>query len=77
MLNNLFLPDYHPTPQEKLTCLQRELRQRSHVYARLVREGKMSLDLAQREYTTMSAILTDFEQQMQPDLFVATTAGRM
>ena len=54
-MSDLFLPDYHPTPQGKLACLQRELRQRARVYARLVRDGKMSLDLAQRAYTTLAA----------------------
>jgi len=50
--------DRLPVPIEaQIACVERELRYRERVYARRVRDGKMTQDLADRELAAMSAVL--------------------
>jgi hypothetical protein len=56
---------------EKLACVERELRYRIRVYARLVAEGKMSDRQAGREIAVMGAIVEDYRalrDQEAPEL---------
>lgn len=48
------------TATEKLNCVQRELKYRIRVYARLVAEGKLSERQASREIALMAAIVDDY-----------------
>ena len=46
-----------PTVDEQISCVERELRYREHVYQRRVGEKKMSQALADREMARMKAVL--------------------
>lgn len=48
------------TATDKLNCVQRELKYRIRVYARLVAEGKLSERQASREIAIMAAIVDDY-----------------
>jgi hypothetical protein len=47
---------------EKLACVERELRYRIKVYARLVAEGRMTERQAGREIAIMGAIVEDYRK---------------
>jgi hypothetical protein len=47
------------TAQDKLACIERELRYRLRVYPRRVAEGKMSEQQMRREISIMEAIAAD------------------
>lgn len=49
------------TMTEKLECVQRELKQREHVYPKRVADGKMSQEFANRQLALMKAIVEDYE----------------
>lgn len=42
---------------EQIECVEREIRQRERVYARLVSTGKMTPNKARRETAAMEAVL--------------------
>lgn len=46
--------------EDKRACIEREIRQRRRVYKRLVAEGRMQSDMAEREIALMEAILADY-----------------
>lgn len=46
--------------QDKLRCIERELRYRNRIYLRLVANGKMSRELCDREIELMQAIADDY-----------------
>lgn len=43
---------------DQIGCVQRELRLRERVYARLVQQGRMPRHVADREFQLMSAVLS-------------------
>jgi hypothetical protein len=53
--------------KEKLDCVQRELRYRARVYARLVERGKMSEPQRQQEIRVMEAIRDDYAALVDED----------
>jgi len=60
---------------EKLACVERELRYRIRVYARLVAEQKMTERQAGREIAVMGAIVEDYRKVRdleQPELDLLT-----
>jgi hypothetical protein len=58
-MNTLFPPSI----EEKIGCLERELRYRQRVYPRLVLAKKMSQQKADREIEVMAAILEDLKEK--------------
>jgi hypothetical protein len=46
---------------EKLACVERELRYRIRVYARLVAQGKLTDRQAGREIAIMRAVVSDYQ----------------
>lgn len=48
------------TAKEKLDAADREVRYRVRVYERLIRDGKMSKEKADREVEIMRAIASDY-----------------
>jgi hypothetical protein len=50
------------TLTDKLACLERELKYRKRVYARLVDRGKMTAQQSQRELELMEAIAQDYRE---------------
>jgi hypothetical protein len=54
---------------ELVQCARRELAQRKRVYRRLVYDGKMKQEEADREIALMEAIRENLESQQQPRLF--------
>ena len=60
------------SPQEKLRCALRELGYRKRVFPRLVLEGKMTEEVAERQIELMRDIVGDYRSWVrdeQPDLF--------
>lgn len=55
----------------KLEALKRELRFRRKVYPRLVSEGAMTQDAADRQIEIMQVIADDYERKVQPSLWDA------
>lgn len=53
--------------REKLECVERELRYRNRVYARLVERGKMSEPQRQQEIRVMEAIRDDYAALVDED----------
>ncbi len=53
--------------KEKLDCVERELRYRARVYARLVQRGKMSEPQRQQEIRVMEAIRDDYAALFDED----------
>jgi hypothetical protein len=53
------MADEHWTAQDKLACIERELRYRLRVYPRRVAEGKMSEPQMRREIAIMESIVAD------------------
>lgn len=53
---------------EKRAAAEREVRQRQRVYPRLVREGRMTQEFADRQIAVMRAIAEDYRE---PGLFPA------
>jgi hypothetical protein len=51
------------TAQDKLECVERELRFRFRVYHRRVNNGEMNTQLAKHEIDIMEAICEDYRQQ--------------
>jgi hypothetical protein len=43
--------------EDQISCVERELRYREHVYPRRVAEKKMTQQLSDREMTRMNAVL--------------------
>ena len=58
---DLFTGDAIPV-SEKIEELKHELRQRAHVYPRLVAKKRMTQAKADRRVEVMQAILADYEQ---------------
>ena len=52
-----------------VACARRELGHRKRVYRRLVAEGRMEQEDAEREIAMMGAIRENLEAQQQPRLF--------
>ena len=52
-----------------IACARRELGYRKRVYPRLVAEGKMKPETAEREIELMTAIRENLEAQQEPKLF--------
>jgi hypothetical protein len=50
------------TNEEKLTCVQRELKYRRRVYKRRIDMGTMSQELADRETALMEEIVADYQK---------------
>lgn len=48
---------FPPTLADQIECVEREVRMRTTVYARRIAQGKMSLELAEREAGRMRAVL--------------------
>ena len=57
------------TTAEKRACAERELKQRKHVYPRLISQGRMSQEFADRQIALMQAIAADYAEPDAPDLF--------
>jgi hypothetical protein len=57
------------TVTELAACARREVAQRIKVYARMIRDGKMSRATADRETNMMRAIYEHFEDMKEPKLF--------
>lgn len=55
--------EYIITEEDKLACVQRELKLRERVYPRRISLGKMTQQLADRETRTMRAIVADYEKR--------------
>jgi hypothetical protein len=51
-----------------ITCARRELNQRKRVYSRLVNNGKMSKESAEREIAMMAAIVANLANQIKDRL---------
>jgi len=58
------------TTSDKLTCVERELKYRQRVYARLVNEGKMSQGKATLELAIMQAIIDDYRQAAEKERLI-------
>lgn len=57
---------------EQIACVRREIRQRERVYARLVENGRMHRDAADREIAAMIAVLAtlqDVQRAREPGMF--------
>lgn len=61
------------TAREKFECAEREVKQRRHVYGRLVDNGKMTPLFAQRRIDLMEAIAADYRVLADAE----DTAGRL
>lgn len=57
------------TNEDKLACVERELRLRQRNYPRWIAEGRMSVNEARREIELMGAIVDDYRKLVQPVLF--------
>lgn len=55
------------TTQDKLACIERELRMRERVYPKLVDQGKMSAGKAAIETKIMEAIRFDYLAQVEKE----------
>lgn len=47
---------------EQIACVERELRQRDRVYARLVADGRMTPNKARQEKAAMQAVLETLQE---------------
>ena len=66
------------TTSEKLQCAEREVGYRKRVFARLVEQGKMKQELADKQIAIMSEIADDYRRQVveeEPNLFSARVRG--
>ena len=66
--DDMGLPPPHSKPMkiteaDKLECVERELRMRHRTYIRLVRGGRMSVDVADREIILMQEIVKDYRER--------------
>jgi hypothetical protein len=61
------------TSKDKLREVRREIGYRSHVYARLVGQGKMTKDEAEKKIAVMTAIEVDYARIVQRE----EEAGRL
>lgn len=57
------------THAQKRACLVRELAMRRRVYGRWVEAGRMTRHEADHEIAAMEAILADYPERTEPDLF--------
>lgn len=57
--------------QVKLKEIEREIKYRRWVYSRLVNEGQMRQETADKQIKIMEAIADDYRQKIQPSFFVA------
>ncbi|WP_210526312.1 hypothetical protein [Rubellimicrobium arenae] len=62
------------TPAQKRAALVRELGMRRRVYPRWVEAGRMKSSEMHHEIAVLEAILEDYPEQREPDLF--TTSRR-
>ena len=53
--------------EQKLEAVEREIRQRKRVYARLVESGRMTQAHADRQIAIMEAIAVDYRQAIAND----------
>jgi len=60
--------DKHFSVDQLCLCAKREVAQRKRVYRRLVSQGTMTEQSAEREIAMMQAIADYFEDQTQPKL---------
>lgn len=58
------------TTADKLACVERELKYRKRVYARLVDEGKMSQGKATLELSIMQAIIEDYQKEADKERLI-------
>lgn len=58
------------TTSDKLACVERELKYRKRVYARLVDEGKMSQGKATLELAIMQAIIDDYQKEADKERLI-------
>jgi hypothetical protein len=58
------------TAQDKLLCIERELRYRLRVYPRRVAEGKMPEQQMRREISIMEAIVADLRANAERDRLI-------
>jgi hypothetical protein len=58
------------TTEDKLNCIQRELRLRQRVYPRLINNGKMSEQQAEHELLVMQAVLQDYQAVASQELLL-------
>lgn len=58
------------TVADKLACLERELKYRHRVYARLVERGKMTERQRDRELELMEAIAQDYRESVKQERLV-------
>jgi hypothetical protein len=61
--------------EDKLKCVERELRLRRNVYPGRISRGAMSLVQAQRELALMAAIAADYRAKVQSLLPFGLTGG--
>lgn len=61
------MPDF--TAEQKRACLKRELGMRRRVYPRWCDTGKMTRRDMDHEIAVMEAILADYPEAVEPDLF--------
>lgn len=56
---------------QKIACIEREIRLRRQAYPKWVAQSRMSQAIAERELGCMAAILADYQAQLpvEPDLF--------
>jgi len=60
--DQLTLIDCVISREDKIKCLEREIKYREKVYGRLVANGTMDPEKAYREVAIMTAILEDYQQ---------------
>jgi hypothetical protein len=58
------------TSQQKLDCIEREIRMRERVYPRWVADKKMSQAKADEELATMRAIADDYRQSAESERLI-------
>lgn len=57
------------TPAQKRACLKREIGMRRRVYPGRVASGKMTQHEMDHEIAVIEAILADYPEEVEPDLF--------
>ncbi len=58
------------TNDEKLKCLEREIKMRERVYPRWVEEGRMSQKFADRELASMREIADDYRATAEKERLI-------
>ncbi|TGT72958.1 hypothetical protein EN802_13865 [bacterium M00.F.Ca.ET.159.01.1.1] len=55
------------TAKDKAECAEREVKQRQRVYPRLIAEGRMTQQLADRQTALMEAIASDYRSAAEAE----------